>query len=151
MISVNSRYLAAEGLSPEVIAGVVGIAGPYAFNPLLYSSTRPIFEKADPAETQVAGFAGAGAPPMLLLHGLDDGTVKPVNSRRLAKRLERAGNEVELIEYEGLGHYLIVAALAQPFQGEGGIMDAAAAFVRGETPPLPARARRNTTFSAEAG
>ena len=151
MISVNGRYLAAEGLSPEVIAGVVGIAGPYAFNPLLYSSTRPIFETADPAETQVAGFAGAGAPPMLLLHGLDDGTVKPVNSRRLAKRLERAGTAVELIEYEGLGHYLIVAALAQPFQGEGGIMDAAAAFVRGEAPPLPARARRNTTFSAEAG
>ena len=122
-----------------MISGVVGIAGPYAFNPLLYSSTRPIFEAADAAETQVVTFAGKGAPPMLLLHGLDDGTVKPVNSRRLAKRLHRAGSEVELIEYEGLGHYLIVAALAAPFQGEGGIMDAAAAFVRGETPPLPAR------------
>jgi acetyl esterase/lipase len=151
MISVNSEYLNKEGLSPEVISGVIGIAGPYAFNPLLYSSTRPIFAAAGAAETEVVGFAGAGAPPMLLLHGLDDGTVKPVNSRRLAKRLQRAGNEVELIEYEGLGHYLIVAALAAPFQGDGGIMDAAAAFVRGETPPLPARARRNTTFSAEAG
>lgn len=151
MISVNDRYLRREGLSPDVISGVVGIAGPYAFNPLLYSSTRPIFETADPAETQVAGFAGPGAPRMLLLHGLDDGTVKPVNSRRLAKRLQRAGGEVELIEYDGLGHYLIVAALAKPFQGEGGIMDAAAAFVRGESVPIPPRARRNTTFSAEAG
>ncbi len=151
MISVDDRYLAREGLSPEIISGVIGIAGPYAFNPLLYSSTRPIFETADAAETQVVSFAGAGAPPMLLLHGLDDGTVKPVNSRRLAKGLQRAGGDVELIEYEGLGHYLIVAALAAPFQGEGGIMDAAAAFVRGETLPLPARARRNTTYSAEAG
>lgn len=151
MISVDGRYLAKEGLSPEIIAGVVGIAGPYAFNPLLYSSTRPVFEGAAAAETQVVGFVQEGAPPMLLLHGLDDGTVKPVNSRRLAKSLNRAGSPVELIEYEGLGHYLIVAALATPFQGEGGIMDAAAAFVRGETPPLPARARRNTTFSAEGG
>jgi acetyl esterase/lipase len=151
MISVDDRYLRREGLSPEVISGVVGIAGPYAFNPLLYTSTRPIFEAADAAETQVVTFAGEGAPPMLLLHGLDDGTVKPVNSRRLAKRLQRAGSDVQLIEYEGLGHYLIVAALAVPFQGKGGIMDAAAAFVRGETPPVPARARRNTNFSAEAG
>ncbi|HSO43076.1 MAG TPA: prolyl oligopeptidase family serine peptidase, partial [Rhodospirillales bacterium] len=150
-ISVDARYLGREGLSPEIISGVIGIAGPYAFNPLLYSSTRPIFASADAAETQVVRFVGPGAPPMLLLHGLDDGTVKPVNSRRLARSLDRVGSEVELIEYEGLGHYLIVAALAQPFQGEGGIMDAAAAFVRGETPPLPARARRNTTFSADAG
>ncbi|HYN39743.1 MAG TPA: alpha/beta hydrolase [Rhodospirillales bacterium] len=151
MISVDARYLGREGLSPEIISGVIGIAGPYAFNPLLYSSTRPIFASADAAETQVVRLVGPGAPPMLLLHGLDDGTVKPVNSRRLARSLDRVGSEVELIEYEGLGHYLIVAALAQPFQGEGGIMDAAAAFVRGETPPLPARARRNTTFSADAG
>lgn len=150
MISVNPEYLAAEGLTPKIISGVVGIAGPYAFNPLQYSSTRPIFEGAkDPEATQPVTFADGDAPPMLLLHGLDDGTVKPVNSRRMAKRLNQAGAEATLIEYRGLGHYIIVAALAAPFQGEGGIMDAAAAFIRGESVPIPANARRNTTFSAE--
>lgn len=152
MISVNAKYLAAEGVATDAISGVVGIAGPYAFNPLQYSSTRPIFTSAgSPEQAQVVTFVGPDAPPMLLLHGLDDGTVQPVNSRKMAERMRGAGNPVELIEYKGIGHYVIVLVLAAPFQGEGGIMDAAAAFVRGETPPLPARARRNTTFSAEAG
>jgi acetyl esterase/lipase len=150
MISLNPAYLAEEGLTPDVISGVVGIAGPYAFNPQQYSSTRPIFGTASDADaTRPVTFVGPGAPPMLLLHGLDDGTVKPVNSRRMAKRLSQAGSEVALIEYEGLGHYIILVALAAPFQGEGGIMDAAAAFIRGESLPIPNRARRNTTFSAE--
>lgn len=150
MISVNPAHLKAEGLTPDVIAGVVGLAGPYAFNPIQYSSTRPIFEGAAPAEvTQPVTFADAGAPPMLLLHGLDDGTVKPVNSRRMAKKLNQAGGEATLIEYRGLGHYIIVAALAGPFQGDDGIMDAAAAFIRGETVPVPSGGRRNTTFTAE--
>lgn len=150
MISVNPEYLAAEGLSPEIISGVVGIAGPYAFNPLQYSSTRPIFESAAEADaTQVVTFVDPGAPRMLLLHGLDDGTVKPVNSRRMAKKLSQAGAEVTLVEYRSLGHYIILAALASPFQGEDGIMDAAAAFIRGELVPIPEKARRNNTFSAE--
>lgn len=150
MISVNPAYLAAEGLTPAIIRGVVGIAGPYAFNPLQYSSTRPIFEgPGDGEATQPVTFVDQGAPAMLLLHGLDDGTVKPVNSRRMAKRLKQAGAEATLVEYRGLGHYLIVAALAAPFQGDGGIMDAAAAFMRGEPVPVPAHGRLNTTFSAE--
>ncbi|MBL8658680.1 MAG: alpha/beta hydrolase [Rhodospirillales bacterium] len=150
MISVNPAYLANEGLTPEVISGVVGLAGPYGFNPLLYSSTRPIFEGAADAEaTRPVSFVSADAPPMLLLHGLDDGTVKPLNSRRMAKRLTQAGAKATLIEYGGIGHYIILVALAAPFQGEDGIMDAAAAFIRGESVPIPAGARRNTTFSAE--
>ncbi len=150
MISVNPEYLNAEGLTPAIIGGVVGLAGPYAFNPLQYSSTRPIFKGAADAEaTKPVTFVSADAPPMLLLHGLDDGTVKPVNSRRMAKRLNEVGGQATLIEYKGLGHYIILVALAAPFQGENGIMDAAAAFIRGESVPFPAGARRNTTFSAE--
>ncbi len=152
MISVNPEYLAAEGVTTDAIRGVVGIAGPYAFNPLQYSSTRPIFTSAaSPEQAQVVTFVKPDAPPMLLLHGLDDGTVKPVNSRKMAERMREAGNPVELIEYKSVGHYVIVVALAAPFQAQGGILDAATAFIRGEAVPVPAGARHTSTLATAAG
>ena len=41
-------------------------------------------------ESQPINFVRAGAPPMLLVHGLDDATVQPKNSRNLADGPERA-------------------------------------------------------------
>jgi dipeptidyl aminopeptidase/acylaminoacyl peptidase len=53
---------------------------------------------------------------MLLAHGTKDHTVGAGNSRRMAKRLSEAGNEVELIEYPGVTHLGIMRALAPGFR-----------------------------------
>ena len=40
MLALDPVYLKSAAISPEVLAGVVGFAGPYAFNPLETFDTR---------------------------------------------------------------------------------------------------------------
>jgi acetyl esterase/lipase len=130
LLSLDPRYLAAEGLPRGTIRGMVGISGPYAFNPLEYDSVRAIFaDYPEPEDLRPINFADGSAPPMLLLHGGDDGTVYPANSRALADRVEAAGGEAEYVEIPDTGHIAIVLALAKPFRRDGGVFDTALAFL----------------------
>ena len=89
LAAVDPRYLAAHDLTPARLCGVVGMAGPYAFDPLAYRSTRAVFAGlADPDEARpVKRIAAEGIPPFLLLHGAEDGTVKPFNTTEFAAAL----------------------------------------------------------------
>jgi acetyl esterase/lipase len=49
-------------------------------------------------------YAGAGAPPFLIVHGLSDTTVAPHQSEILFDALARHGNDVTLALIDGLGH-----------------------------------------------
>ena len=60
------------------------------------------------AETQPITFAGAGAPPALLLHGADDERVRPRNSQRLKAALDRAGTRAVLKLYPAMTHAGII-------------------------------------------
>jgi acetyl esterase/lipase len=128
MLIADDRYLDRAGARASAIRGFVGLAGPYAFDPLAYGSIRPIFEDADDP-TMPIGLIDGGEPPMLLLHGAGDRTVKPENSRALAERSRLAGGAAEIVEYDDLGHIGILLALAHPFRGEAGMLDRIAAFV----------------------
>ncbi len=129
-LSLDHRYLAAQNMSPEIIRAMVGIAGPYAFDPLKYKSVRPIFaDHPDPEDWRPINFADASAPPMLLIHGGDDGTVYPANSRGLAAKIEAAGGEARYVEIPDTGHIAVVLALAKPFRKEGGIYDTTMSFI----------------------
>lgn len=116
LLALDEHYLRRAGASPDVLEGVVGLAGPYAFDPLRYRSTKPIFESAeDPDTARPVTFVRAGPPPTLLLHGLEDRTVWPLHSEDLAARLAEAGNQVSYLPLEGAVHVEILLALAQPF------------------------------------
>jgi len=130
LLSLDERYLERVGLSPETIRGMVGIAGPYAFQPLKYKSVRAIFaDHPEPADTRPITFADASAPPMLLIHGGDDSTVVPANSRELSDKIERFGGEARYVEIPDTGHIAVVLALAKPFRRDGGVFDIAMAFL----------------------
>ncbi|HYN38570.1 MAG TPA: alpha/beta hydrolase [Rhodospirillales bacterium] len=130
LLVTDRRYLAAQGIDERAVRGMIGLAGPYAFDPSQYASTRPIFASAPEIEsTQPVSFVEGGEPPMLLLHGASDRTVFPVNSFALADRIRATGGTVDVIEYRGMGHIRIVLELARPFRREGGVLDAAAAFI----------------------
>jgi len=131
LLSLDERYLARVGLSPKTIWGTVGIAGPYAVDPLRYRSVRAIFaEHPDPADTRPITFADGSAPPMLLIHG-GGGTVYPSNSRALAGKIGRAGGDVRYVEIPDIGHIALVLALAKPFRRDGGVFATAMAFLDG--------------------
>ena len=133
MLALDGRWLggAAAGAGCRRITAVAGLAGPYDFLPLNDPVLEEIFGPgpASPA-SQPINHVAAGDPPMLLATGTDDRTVRPRNSVALAERLEAAGVAAELIEYPGLGHIGIVAALAAPLRFVAPVLDDVDAFLR---------------------
>jgi acetyl esterase/lipase len=77
IVALDPVYLERADVSPEVLAGVVGLAGPYAFNPLDFQETQEIFapSSCDPHRVQPLRLVRRhAAPPMLLAHGGADCT-----------------------------------------------------------------------------
>jgi acetyl esterase/lipase len=132
ILAVDPSYLAAQGLRSSDIRSVIGIAGPYAFDPLAYRATRPIFghlediDGARPvalvAKHHLDGTA-KGLPQFTLLHGADDDTVTSSNSEALAAELRRAGASASLSIYEGVDHYRILLAFFPAFRTWAPVLD----------------------------
>jgi dipeptidyl aminopeptidase/acylaminoacyl peptidase len=80
-------------------------------------------------ETQPIKYVRNKTPPMLLVHGTADRTVGAGNSRRMAKRLREAGNQVELIEYKGVTHLGILLSLAHGFRARTSLRDDMLRFI----------------------
>ncbi len=113
MLALERRWLQAGGVEPDELAGVIGLAGPYDFDPRLYRTTRQSFGHVETREvTQPVHFARPGGAPLLLLHGAEDTTVEAVDSRILAERVRAAGGQAEHHFYRDIGHARIVGALA---------------------------------------
>lgn len=131
MIALERRWLESEGVPPESIRGVVGLAGPYDFYPFDSESTVAAFaHAADPTSTQPIAHLRADAPPMLLIHGEQDTLVKPRNSRALANGLEAAGGRAETVFYPDMNHNDPLIALAAPWRTRRDLADRIAAFAR---------------------
>ena len=130
LLAVDARYLTKEGVSAGQICGVIGIAGPYAFDPFEYRSTRPVFagladrDRARPVK-QISG----KTPPFLLLHGDADGTVRPSNTVEFADALRAAGTTVRSELIPGIGHYRIVMAMATPFDDIAPVNERISGFI----------------------
>lgn len=131
MLALDPQYLERAGETPKHIAGVVGLAGPYDFLPLTSENLKRIFAP-DPtlALTQPINFATANAPPMLLATGIEDTTVSPRNTARLAAKLKALGVPVTELRYEGLNHYTLVGYLAAPFRDRTTLFADIARFLR---------------------
>ncbi len=130
MLALNPHYLQSVGVATKQISGLVGLAGPYDFLPLIGNVTKAVFGFPDtPAYTQPINFAAAGAPPALLATGAADDIVDPGNSRRLAVRLRASGVAVREIVYPKLGHRTLLGALAAPLRGLGPVLADVSAFV----------------------
>lgn len=125
MIALDDRWLGAHNIRPcAAIAGVIGLAGPYDFLPLQSASLKAIFGPQSTRErTQPINYVTGHSPPMLLASGLDDSTVYPRNSRRLAAKVTEKGGSVVTKFYEGISHIWLVAALASPFRHKAAVLD----------------------------
>jgi acetyl esterase/lipase len=135
MIALDVRYLEAAGVPETAILGVVGLAGPYSFDPTTYPTTKEIFATARrPDDARPLAFARADAPPMLLIHGLKDTTVEPRNSEALAEALRDRGAAVRYLPLPDVSHTGILLALASTFEGLGPILPEALAFIQGLPP-----------------
>ncbi len=113
MLALEERWLQAGGIDPNRLAGAVGLAGPYDFDPRLYKTTRQSFGNVETIElTQPLHFARGDAPPLLLLHGAEDTTVEAIDSSILAEQIQRMGGRADYRFYDDIGHLRIIGALA---------------------------------------
>ncbi|MGB7371979.1 alpha/beta hydrolase [Erythrobacter sp.] len=137
--ALDTRWLEAEGVPPQSIAGVVGIAGPYDFLPFDSESTIAAFGHVeDPEQTQPVSHVGEDAPQMLLIHGEEDETVEPRNTRALTDRLEKAGGHALPLFFPGMSHSDPLIALAAPWRSRRSVLEYVAGYAhavasKGET------------------
>ena len=123
MLAIDESYLQAVGGSRQWLAGMIGLAGPYDFLPFTDDDVKAIFgPPARYESTQPINHVDGQNPPMLLLHGEDDTSVFPKNTRNLAKKINAAGGPVELVVYPKLSHSWIVATLSTTLQKQSDVM-----------------------------
>jgi acetyl esterase/lipase len=147
LVTLDTRYFAATGRPVPVIAGMIGLSGPYDFLPLTdtdlqdmfgppenYPNSQPInFVRSNPPGALESGVATLGeVPAMLLIVGLKDEAVLPKNTLNLAAALQRHGVPVTLKTYPKLKHADTVAAMSLPARGRAPTVADIAAFVGGQ-------------------
>lgn len=131
MLTLDTRWLRAEGVDPGIVKASIGLSGPYDFYPFTSKRSQDAFgNAADPLMTQPIHFARADAPPMLLVTSAGDTEVVPRNAINLDARLRALGAPVRLISYPGLSHEEVVMALSVPFRGKGPVLADGAAFLK---------------------
>lgn len=130
LLTLDKSYFAAAGQPVPRIAGVIGLSGPYDFLPLLEPDVQDMFGPPEIyPQSQPINFVRADAPPMLLVHGLNDDTVRPKNSRNLAAALSALGVPVTLKLYPKLWHADTVAALTTLLRGRAPTLADVTAFI----------------------
>lgn len=117
LLTLDESYLTAA--TRARLKGYVGLAGPYDFLPFTKSYQPDLFgpEPLYPA-SQPVNFVGGDEPPLLLLYGTADTTVKPRNILSLTRRVQEQGGVVQARCYAGIDHGSIVGALSRPLQDD---------------------------------
>jgi len=126
LLGTDPRYLAAHGMRPRDLAGVIGLAGPYDFD--ITGDLVPIF--GPPArwpDAQALNFVDGDEPPFLLVHGGADQRVEARDSLLLAERLQARGVEATLLMLPEAGHTAPLVALYDP-RREPRVLDAIRRF-----------------------
>lgn len=131
MLALDSRWLAQVGLSPRIIKGWIGLAGPYDFLPIRNTEVRPVFFYPDsPVDSQPINHVSQGAPPALLIAANQDSLVNPQrNTGGLANKLRAAGVPVQEFYFARPGHATLLAALSRPLRGLAPVLERVSGFV----------------------
>ena len=114
MLGLDPAWLGQAGMARSDLRGVVGVSGPYDFVPDT-DELRDIFGPPEQyPRTQPINFVDGHEPPMLLLTGTADTTVRPGNTTRLAARIREKGGAVQDRFYPGIDHIEIIGAVGTP-------------------------------------
>lgn len=124
----DPRFLEGGGGVCGLLAGFIGVSGPYDFK-----FTEDVYKRIFPEQiretAKPVNHASGPFPPALLLHGTDDETVLPLRSVQMEEALRTAGNSVDLKLYEGVNHLIIVGALAPILRSRAPTLEDIRAFV----------------------
>lgn len=114
MVAVDESLLGDGSKRP---CGFIGLAGPYNFLPIEQPDIRLVFSDAtDLQSTQPINYVSKTDPEMLLLHGKDDTTVKPVNSTSMAEAVQQQDGRAKVLLYSDVDHTDILVSLSSTFR-----------------------------------
>ena len=134
MAALNTRWLEQQDVPPGTIKGVIGLAGPYDFLPLTSDGAKRAFgDEPDLDITQPINFVRSDAPPMLLMTGSADETVKPRNTQALNDALTKLSASSEVHVYPGVSHARIIMNFAHPWASSSDVNERVAEFVGAKT------------------
>jgi acetyl esterase/lipase len=127
MLALDPRWLA----SRKSLAGLIGLAGPYDFLPVVNPDVRPVFFYPDsPADSQPILYADAHAPRSFLAAPENDRVVNPDrNTGQLAGKLRAEGVPVTYKRYSGVTHVTLIGALGRPLRWLAPVLDDITAFI----------------------
>jgi len=130
MLALDDRWLDTDR---RRLHSIVGLAGPYDFLPLTDPNLQVIFgSERDLTRTQPITFADGTGPPALLISGVDDTTVRPANSARLAVRIRDHGGPAQEVYYPRVGHVSLIGAIAAPLRFIAPTLNDTVAFLNRE-------------------
>ncbi len=133
MVALAPEFLGAEGLSPSILKGVIGVSGPYDFLPFQYMAEHRAFDSAAPdlESTQPVNRArsGGGTPPVYLLAGAAETLVPPKNPRNMAAALKKAGKSVQVKLYPGARHLDMLFAFSKTDRDKASVLDDMVAWI----------------------
>ncbi|MBM6551434.1 alpha/beta hydrolase [Marinomonas ostreistagni] len=123
LLAANPEYLAAHGLSTQVIKGFAGLSGPYDFTPE-DDDLKDIFGPPERyPQMTVTTFIEGNEPPMLLLWGGKDALVGRQNIDRLSAKIEQQNGQVSTKIYPAMGHVDMVSNMVWFLPSKAPIVD----------------------------
>lgn len=130
LLTADEHYLKNRKIDPKIIRAFAGLAGPYDFTPDDADLVDMFGPPAKYPQMQVTTFIDGHEPPMLLLQGVDDTTVKLYNLEKLKARIEQKGGAVKSILYTGIDHVGIAAALSWVKKGDAPVVQDVLTFFK---------------------
>jgi acetyl esterase/lipase len=109
MLLADKSHLKSYGLNPNFYKSFVGLSGPYHFEPSEDAYKAVFSDLTSYQSMQVTHFIDGTQPPMLLIHGTQDGVVSNINTKRLAEALD-ANKCSYHVEYYDTDHTGTIAA-----------------------------------------
>lgn len=121
-------------LNPDTykgLKGFIGLAGPYDFLPFTKEYQKDLFgPEGNYANSQPVNFVNGTEPPLLLLYGNDDKTVKARNIDSLSNKVDQHGGRVITHRYDGIGHAEILGALSRLVRNDFSIAEDILIFLK---------------------
>ncbi|AVX02947.1 arylformamidase [Maritalea myrionectae] len=127
LLAYGEQYRLGEAPRP---AAMVGLAGPYSFDPTDWPSTQDIFADVDQADAaRPVAFVNDNSPPSLMFHGDRDDVVKLWNQEELAKALDAHNVPHETHVLPDTGHYKILFSLSRPLREKMAVVERIKSFI----------------------
>jgi len=136
MIALDPSLLATVGLSPSILSGWIGLAGPYDFLPIDNPDVKPVFFFPNsPPQSQPINHVSRGAPPALLIASRNDTVVNPTrNTGGLAARLRADGVPVRELYFSRTDHATLIGAMSRPLRSLAPVLDDVVDFIQADWP-----------------